>query len=352
MKFICKQLPFAVAGALCLMAGQASALPVSTHSATATFSLGGISQPVVSQSAPTTTPVDIIPFESDLSGNSMFFHTYGSISPGYSYFGSRSSGEGVYNGSSPYLLQQYFAVPGGGPQAYVFNFTVENGELSAWCSDCSGGGSSSYEINIWLDRDINDTIARERIAFGNGSLVVNSDGSTLLTHDGLSGGLNLITNASGFTNSGGSIADGTTTAAGSNINVGYSWDSKSFSIPLGSFLPSTEFLLEYELITRATGNFAPGTACVSYGGEYGGEGGGGIEYGGEVQATFFNEGNFYCSPLGNTIARAGDPPSLTNVGGTGITAVSVPEPGSLALLGVGLAGAFAAGRRRKDRRKA
>jgi hypothetical protein len=324
MKFKCKLLPFAIAGAMHVLAGNAIAAPISTHSATATFSLGGVNQPVESQSGPISTPIDIIPSVTDSSGNNMFFHTYGSITPTYSFFGSRSSGIGVYSGESPYVLKQYFDVPAGAPQSYAFNFTVENGELSVFCSDCSSGGSAGYSINIWLDPDGDGAAGRTLLRNGEGSLVVNGDGSTALTHSGLA----LI-----------SAASGTTTAAGSNINVSYTWDATSFSVPLGSFTGGTQFLLEYELITRATGNFVPGTECISsYGGEFGGE------YGGEILIGLIS-----CSP-GNTIARAGDPPSLVNVGNTGIQR-SVPEPGSLALLGAGLAAGFAMNRRRKQDRK-
>lgn len=336
MMFKCRLLPFAVAGALASLSGTALSIPLTSAVYGTTASpqdgifLGGVQQAVVASSDLSENgipgSVDVIPSKDDgISGNNMFFHSYGGVSAGNTYMGSRASGNGNYDGTGAFFLRQPFAVPAGGPQSYDFNFVVQGGELALYCSDCTGGGSATFTIDIRIDRDGTGPLGDEALGSMTGSLAVDSAGVTTFTH-AESGMAALPFSDSGDMNP----------TSGQARSI--SWSDTAYALSLGTFAGGSSFLLSYDMITRATGAFAPGTNCVDFGG-----GGYGEEF-----ATFaVNEGSFYCSDLGNTIARSGDPGGLQTTGGAGIRSVGVPEPGTIALLGLGLAGAFATTQRRR-----
>jgi hypothetical protein len=250
--------------------------------------------------------------------------------------GSRASGVGSYDGTSAFFLRQSFAVPAGAPQSYVYNFFIQAGELGIYCSDCSGGGSATFSINIGIDLN-NDGTNDATLATMMGELTVDGNGVTDFTQS--ASGLSPLV----FSDTGDQALSSTSAARS------ISWSDTVYSLSLGAPIAGdTTFVLSYDMITRATGAFNTGTTCVEIAGNgYGDTGYGDNGYGQEF-AAFATEGRFVCGDLGNTIARSGDPGNLRTDGASGITLASVPEPGTGALIGLGFAaGAFVSRRRRR-----
>ncbi|MCC7485121.1 MAG: PEP-CTERM sorting domain-containing protein [Burkholderiales bacterium] len=318
--------------------GMALAGPVEMY-ALAQYSLGGVAQP--DQRSPSSgfdsTAVDVLFGDSDGSGNNVFFHPYGYNSGGFSFFGSRASGGGVFDAKSTFHLQQEYTATG--PlQQYMFNFVVDNGELSADCGPCTGGGSATLDIKIGLDADNNGSI--DQTFLGNASLLVNGDGSYTFSRTGLAADLAGIP---------GDSAGG----PANPLNAYFGWGATPMSLNLGNFSNGQTFRLEYDLIAHATGNFTAGsTLCygeTNFNEEFpDGENPINVAGGGEAAAAAVGEGGFFCTGwLPGTGARAGDPGGIPDGSPFGITGSAVPEPASTSLLGLGLGAALLAGRRRK-----
>jgi hypothetical protein len=306
-------LPYFAGIAFAMLAPRADALSIQTASASGTLS-GAAFLPVT---LPSPVPGTVDLFYSPSSANSSaFFHTYGSVLPNSVTFGSRTSGQRQYDLTSPYRLRQDFTVLGSGPQTFVFSFVVDNGELSAHCAPCTGGGSANYTIDIGVD---GVAVAG---GHGQGQLTVATDGSTVLTHSGLA--LN------------GLAASGTTTGPAGSVSVDDTWNPTAFNLLLGTFVAGSSHTLSYDLVTMATGDFLLDTVCNT------------------VQAAAIGTLGAIggtCG-LGNTTARSGDPFVLpaTGIAGAGLHPQSVPEPASYALMGLGLSALVLSRRRKKLRR--
>lgn len=293
------------AAAMVMAPSFASALALS---ATGTYSINGGAPVTESQTSPPTVgPVDILPSAGDALGNSIFMHVYGDTS---GQFGSRSSGTGFFDATGLYFQTETVTNTSGIAQNYVFDFVVDAGNLGINTGGATlgaaEGGSASYIIDVLL----------------NGTSIANSQAQLSLTSAG-----------STFSESG-TFSLGGAAPTSSATSTSYSWNPLAQSIDLGVFAAAESFTLAYSMKTIATGSFvtkATGSGCSVDGNVGGGD---------FFAAALNDEGGFIggeCSSLGNSTAQIGDPNQFSGNGAT-ITAMSVPEPGTVLLMGAGLVG--------------
>lgn len=285
-----------VAVSLAIAPATLRAAPTLTTSAT--YSLDGGASTTLSD-GPSPTFVDILPSVGN-SNSSIFGHSYAYEG---GYFGSRSSGNGVYSIDSFARYQNTITNTTGIAAQFIGTFVIDNGEVGATMfSGATGFQKGAYSAEIKV----------------NNAVVFTSSADITVTD----GGLAVFTSAGTALNPGGeslSVGSGT-----------YAWNPYTGTLDLGVLAPNETVEIDYRLTSLAIGSM---TGCSTGDNGYGGYG-----YGGYVA---LNDAGLFCGN-DNAIGRIGDP---INIGAPGDTVgfafesqVATPEPASMAILGAGLAG--------------
>lgn len=339
-----KMIPLAVATLAFGMSGIAHSAPVTYGNITldATYALngGGTVNGMTDPQASINQfggGADLYLYRSSGPSNA-FFHTYGFTS-GSTYFGARASGEGVFSAFTRSTYSQTFTNNSGSAQSYNFNFNVDQGEVGV-----TGAGVGFANLMLRVKKDGN-VIAQD-------STTIDTTAPTLCADTDFGFG-----NPSYMT----CASSGSSNASGGAGN---------YNVDMGVIAAGASFTLDYDIIATVSGNLTAGQsvyyqACNNgYGFETADlRANNAAAYGGEEGPTPGQElcefQNFF---PGSAIARSGDPfngpgfgnlngPSAFNTADFSVTSVDVngvPEPGSVALVGLALAGLAATRRKKKD----
>lgn len=211
-------------------------------------------------------------------------------------YGAGGNGSGVFDATGQFVRQWDITNDSGIAQSYSFNFFIYYGSLSAYDNGAGGNGYAEYMVNILRD------------------------GST-----------SLFSSAAKIGSDGTLTTSGTTLTGASQSGSTYSWGGTYFTIDLGILNPGQSTSVQYDLVGHAFGNYGFSDTCGGngYGDGYGDEAG-------IIRPAAIGDA-FSCT--GSSYAFLGDPDSLntTPIAGIGITSHGVPEPATIALLGMGLA---------------
>lgn len=269
------------------------------------------------------------------SPDSVFFHTYGYGSS----FGARASGTGSFFAATSLNYNTTFTNTSSVAQNFMFTFGVQEGELNI-------GGSGAAFAELLLRIRINGVdVARDQT-----TLIQDVDGNRSCSSNDMGLLANYMDCGMGYGNS--------LIAAGQN-----------YTLDLGLIAAGESFTLDYDIVSTAYGDLSAGTTTYSYyvcdqwedgyGNGYGD--GYGDGYGNPMPVAMAVEVPSSClsghyetytdSTPGGAGARSGDPLNgyWTPAGFNG-TFAQVPEPSSIALLGLAFAGLGVAGRRKQGSR--
>lgn len=224
---------------------------------------------------------------------------------------SDSSGSGPDFSSSATFQQTYTITNNlGSAASYSLDFFIYYGSMSAYGI---GSGHASYDLSI-KKNNTNTLFASSATIDSNGGLATTGTALDNATQSGSS----------------------------------YYWDGTTVTLDLGVLAAGDSMTLDYDLVTTAFGAYDADSCDGGYGG-YGGYGGDGGDL---VPLVIGGLGCMSQAALGDPGEISADTlPPDTGLGGPfSLTATelqnTVPEPGTLALLGLGL-GAIGYGRRRR-----
>ena len=287
---------------------------VPTVFASQIYSVGGSGPFTVTDSS----VADVLPFH-NIGTDSIFGHTY-ALPAGYN--GSRSSGSNNFNISGYSQYQDSFTNGGATPATFNFPFEITAGELAAQMDAAAAG-------QLWAT--VGATISLNSSLTGS---------STALTY---AASMHLDNTTPGspvfaFSESGTFLSNplslGGGVPTGSGTSYAYTWAPYLNTLSL-TLAPGETISLDYVLTSSAAGNFSSLGACTGTG--IGGPPGDAPE----LVPTSQNITSAPSTCYNAAIGRIGDPfnPELVPQ--------SVPEPSTLAMFGLGFAGALRLRRRRR-----
>jgi len=332
----------------------ASQADVITLSATASYALDGgatvnFSDIKSTSGSPAllTVPgfVDVLDFTNAATGSTSGIHTYGDTGGS---FGSRTDGSGIYDVNGRFIQNRTVINSSGSAMQYFYTFTLTDGQINASSTSLAAGQFANAQFAV-------DILVNGLSLFQTSAQALTDSTSFSL----VSGGTNIFNLGSSCT---------------SASSCGAAWGTQTFTLDLGILTAGASLDLTYDLSTRAWGNAAAEPTLQTYepfiftdadgntvfdcSGGYGGEGYAAITIGETGGGGTFNPTTGLCeltvtTPIGSSIARFGDPDlfSTQPIADFPITtsAVNVPEPGGIALIGTGLTGIAALRRRRKTK---
>lgn len=250
---------------------------------------------VTGNSAANDGPNSSIPFTSayayqGVGDSSASASSFGSVAGPY---GAGGNGIGKFDSTGHFIRSWAITNDSGVAQHYAFDFYIYYGSLSAYDYAAGGSGYGEYAASIVRDG---------ATALFSSAAKIASDG-TLTTS--------------------GTILDGATHSGST-----YSWAGTHFTIDLGILNNGDSTTIDYDLIGHAFGDYDFTSDC-GYGYGYGDSSYG---YGGAC--------------TGSAHAFLGDPDQLNTTPIPGFGVRTVPEPGTLGLLGAGLMAGLGLRRRR------